>query len=872
MGLFDSVYFHGTYRSYQQRILDRFSTWKNKDKIHVVAAPGSGKTTLGIELIIRLGKPCLILVPSITIREQWLERFKHDFLDHQEQADDYISNDIKKPALLTCITYQSLYKAYKKETDMEEDHQFHDYSSFCLQETLEKLNISTICLDECHHLRNEWWKVIENLVKKIKNITTISLTATPPYDASSAEWKRYINLCGPIDEEIFVPELLKENNLCFHHDLVYLNTLTPEEDLILKKFVNNAQKIFEKYQHHSTLISVFLENNAYKKYRIFKQKYYYNASYYRALILFLNHNKIKISPSIKQQCNIEPFNIYHLQILFQNVLFDDLKNYENQDFLNRIKKELIALRLINEGKVHLIFDERHAKLFAESQNKLKSVSEIVQHEVSNLKEDLRLLILADYIKKETKTSINNESKNIDSIGILPIFETLRRQELPIHLCLLSGSLIIVPEKAIEAIKQQLSHEIRFKEVNHSHYYEIQNFSVYQKELIKIITDLFEKGCFEIVIGTRSLLGEGWDVPFVNSLIMASNNSSFTTSNQIRGRAIRKDNHHPNKVSIIWHLASVSCSKIAVNPDIDILKKRFDGFLGLDLEEMQIENGIKRIVKNHDFSDESMILQHNQKMINDAANRESIKQTWLCCLQKAKHIENVRNELVLDKKCFNRSYSFYIVLIQIALIIFLALNAYNTVSILSFQKLLPLLFYILVIIGLGSYFLVLCFRLIRLFNRKQKCYFLADTLLNALKDIQVIKSQNIDIKVKKYSNKIGVFLENATTYEENVFIDSFVQMFEYPDMVRYMLCRPKIFFKEYYIVPDLFKKNKELASIFEKRMSHAFGNHTLYFTKSSQFKGVILKTKARYQIKFPIFNIEKKRSIKIKKKKNYRRKS
>ena len=37
---------------------------------------------------------------------------------------------------------------------------------------------------------------------------------------------------------------------------------------------------------------------------------------------------------------------------------------------------------------------------------------------------------------------------------------------------------------------------------------------------QMITMLFEKGEIEILIGTKSLLGEGWDSPCINALIMA----------------------------------------------------------------------------------------------------------------------------------------------------------------------------------------------------------------------------------------------------------------------------------------------------------------------------------------------------------------
>ena len=115
--LFDeSVKFYGTYRTYQQRVLDNLVSFLDNEKIHVVAAPGSGKTTLGLELIIRLNKPSLILVPSIAIREQWIDRFCASFLSDISLKDKWISNDIKIQKPIICITYQAFYcKFFKKE-------------------------------------------------------------------------------------------------------------------------------------------------------------------------------------------------------------------------------------------------------------------------------------------------------------------------------------------------------------------------------------------------------------------------------------------------------------------------------------------------------------------------------------------------------------------------------------------------------------------------------------------------------------------------------------------------------------------------------------------------------------------------------------
>ena len=53
--------FKGTWRRYQARVLEHADRYMADGKIHIVAAPGSGKTTLGIELIRRMNGKALIL-------------------------------------------------------------------------------------------------------------------------------------------------------------------------------------------------------------------------------------------------------------------------------------------------------------------------------------------------------------------------------------------------------------------------------------------------------------------------------------------------------------------------------------------------------------------------------------------------------------------------------------------------------------------------------------------------------------------------------------------------------------------------------------------------------------------------------------------
>ena len=230
---FSGVSFHGTFRDYQARVLQNANRHLADRKIHIVAAPGSGKTILGLELIRGLGKPAVVLSPSVIIRQQWGERFEGAFMPEGAKADDFVSYDLKTPSLITSVTYQALHAAVNRlDLDDRDDEtgETEDFRGFDLMKTIKAAGVKTVCLDEAHHLRSEWQRALEGFLKKLGgDVTLIALTATPPYDSKGAEWKRYHDLCGDIDEEIFVPDLVAQKTLCPHQDYVIFNYPTQEE-------------------------------------------------------------------------------------------------------------------------------------------------------------------------------------------------------------------------------------------------------------------------------------------------------------------------------------------------------------------------------------------------------------------------------------------------------------------------------------------------------------------------------------------------------------------------------------------------------------------------------------------------------------------
>src|SRR5699024_536699 len=228
----ENILFYYPWRTYQQRILDELDEHLANRHLHLVAPPGSGKTVLGLEVMLRLNKPTIILAPTLTIKNQWEQRFTELFLQETVKPE-WISMHIKDPAFVTVTTYQalfSLYRAYEEkqtEVTLEEQEGLKEVIKqdkiAHIFEALQQIGFQTIILDEAHHLRTAWWKATMNFRDTLTDCTTVALTATPPYDVSVQEWERYEQLCGPIDAEIHVAELVKAGDLCPHQDYIYIS-------------------------------------------------------------------------------------------------------------------------------------------------------------------------------------------------------------------------------------------------------------------------------------------------------------------------------------------------------------------------------------------------------------------------------------------------------------------------------------------------------------------------------------------------------------------------------------------------------------------------------------------------------------------------
>ena len=651
--------FKGRWRKYQKEVLDRFQNYQTDDHVHLVAAPGSGKTTIGIELIARFGNPALVLVPTVTIREQWVDRIQTAFLENEQKISDLVSQNLKEMKALTIVTYQAFHSAMN-QLQSQEDGEAEDFVGFDLLASLRAQKVATLCLDECHHLRNEWWKSLETFRKQYEQLQVIALTATPPYDSEPELWERYIKMCGEIDQEITVPELVKENTLCPHQDFVYMCSPTAEESEHLRQFEDRKWEYI-----HQLLVNpdfqALVSGSKVLKGDISSDVLLEDPKYLSAILIYMHSQGLTIPDSLENLLGakrLPQVNSYWLELLLQSVLYQTPDWYEDPDgYRKKLEAELKARGLVEKRQVYLVKSKASDQLLTQSLGKLSAIADIFLTEYESLGQELRQLVLADYIRKDFATYLGDNQATISQLGVLPYFESIRRkaqeQEIAVSLAVLSGSIVILPTNVAAELKELLPQvHLSFSSIgqlDQEDYVQV-GFPSTAKGIVGAVTELFQRGRIQVLVGTKSLLGEGWDAPCVNSLILGSFVGSFMLSNQMRGRAIRIWPGHPEKTSNIWHLVAVQAQALITlpgeeprpesNQDLQTLSRRMEHFLGLAYNQESIETGLDRLDFPKPPFRKKQISEYNERVKSLSKDRAGLRKKWQDALVVADRFEIV----------------------------------------------------------------------------------------------------------------------------------------------------------------------------------------------------------------------------------------
>jgi len=614
MSLYEGVAFKGTFRGYQQRVLDNAEQFLAEGKLNIVAAPGSGKTILGLEMIRRIGEACLIVSPTIATRDHWGKRFGEYFLEDVRDFKKFFSTDVERAGVINAMTYEEL------EDYMESYAYDGEKKAFKLRRMMREKKIQTICLEEPHHLNPECLAALGKMQEVLeKDVVIISLTTTPPCAYEEEELRHFQEVCGEIDVQIIASELVAENILCPYQDYIYFNTPSEEEETLLCEHMERVQAALDELGQLPCVQDSIKALN--QKAKSWTYLFNYELSsiksrapeVYMPILQLLRYYGFKYAKKLEGKKELPPIQIKDLQIALQYITnhYEILK--DNRKFILQVLRKY---GLYQKKMVQLVPDELLQKVFPTSARKLKSMGEIVNREYRILGQDLRLLVFAD------------------EGHAMSIFEALFTQNPSIKIGVFGKKLLILP--MFEELQGTM---MQMEPLGDTGYGKVEFFGD-TYEAVDCVKDLFREGKLQVLIGDQTLLNKDWEESGINSLILPGISEDFFFANKMRGIALQRSADHPEKTVNIWHLTTMMpankldrfCSKKLETGhlesyDLDRVRERFRLFMESDYEDGEMEQRISRLLSKDLSLDRRELQYSNEKMLQYAAERERIRILW-----------------------------------------------------------------------------------------------------------------------------------------------------------------------------------------------------------------------------------------------------
>lgn len=576
MGGLSSLQFRHPFRKYQRQILDQVETSNAIDhKHHIVAPPGSGKTIVGLELIRRFDEPAVVFAPTATIQQQWCEEVG---LFTEGPTSDLVSREPGRFAPINIYTYQLISApgesrellretarkmwleellnregvserdarerletmrrnnpdAYGKELGRRAGRAKRDLlrrgdadvacflhpNASALIDGLVDRGVKTVVLDECHHLLDYWAVVLRYLIGRIRDPQVVGVTATLPSPEDGNEYENYTSLLGEVDFEVPTPAVVKEGDLAPYRDLAYFTKPTQRE----MDYLNNVQRAFEAEISHFTRSEALQdwaaravlgeEKDGKRLEEVLNARPVFSV----ATLRYLRYAGLVIPGdllALPLEAN-EPPTLEDWAALLERYAMDHLQTSPREEDHRELAKLRRTLRPFGLSPTERGVRSSRSPgdlVLALSDSKGEAACSILAAELEALGERLRAVVVTDF---ESMSS-----------GARPEEDLRARCR-----CEDTGVLGVV--------------QIVGEGVDWS-----------PRTYVSLVTDAFEVGLTRCVVGTRVLLGEGWDSPSINVLVDLTSVTTPTSVQQLRGRSIRKDPAWPRKVAHNWDVICVA---------------------------------------------------------------------------------------------------------------------------------------------------------------------------------------------------------------------------------------------------------------------------------------------------------------------------
>lgn len=637
--------FAGALRTYQAEALAQLPAG-GPGPLHVVAPPGAGKTLLGLLLAAREGHRALVLAPTTTIREQWVRTAQGLATDAAAVSDDparigdvtALTYQLLSVAgdgapfedLARAVWTEELVESGRTETDAatwlaelavdnpssyrsgirrrvrrlrtrfarrrpEELARVLHPNAVALIDRLVDAGVRTVVLDECHHLLDHWALVVAYLAARIRERGTppllIGLTATLPSPDDETEFENYSQLLGPVDYEVPTPAVVKEGHLAPYRDHVLFTEPTPPEAAFIRRHEQLLHELLTRLLSTDDGVRYLEEQlqpddpDADPLARL-DQAFAADFPLTRACAVVLRELEPRhplvaaVPPVLLDRCTTDDL-LTVLTRFAQARLLSDPAAKNQWEYVRRSLADfgyLLTDRGLRRGRDPL------ETTLAYSAAKDHAAVEILHRELASEDGDqVRAVVVTDFVEHGNHRGEQGDAaagavRTFDLLAVDPVTSAMR----PV---LLTARRLRVRAEDAESIAAALSELLGADIEVEDGFGAARDLRTTGAGAVAAVSELIRRGEVRLLVGTRGLLGEGWDCPAVNTLIDLTAVATSSATQQLRGRTLRLDPAWPGKVAHNWSVACLVPAHVAIDDltEANRLRRKHSHLWGLSAE-------------------------------------------------------------------------------------------------------------------------------------------------------------------------------------------------------------------------------------------------------------------------------------------------
>lgn len=568
------------------------------DRALVVLPPGAGKTVVGLEAVRRLGRPALVLSPNTAIQGQWVRQWTAF-----DGATGFpIGTDRSMDTPITSLTYQAL-ATFDAEAEVDEDGD--EVSSpgphldrltadaRALVDRLERLGDVTLVLDECHHLLEVWGELLGEVLQRLPRARVVALTATPATALAADEAALVDRLLGPPVYSLGIPAVVRDGRLAPYAELAWLCEPTAGERQWLAAEAERFAELRTDLTDPAFAATAFLpwldarvgRVGAGEWARLEKDR----PDLAGALLRF-HHAGLVAAPlgaRVREEHRHDP-RADDWAVVIGAYVGEALRpSADPRDgaALQRLRAALPSVGFSLTGAGVRRGRSPVDRVLARSEAKTRAAVDIVAAERGSLLEHLRALVLCDH---ESATA----TLPARLTGVLEPDAGSARSALQhlvadpalagLGIAMVTGRTVAADERAAAAVVDSARAAGLALSARATGGGVVELDGAWRsRQWVPVVTDLFEKGVIGVLVGTRGLLGEGWDARSVTTLVDLTSATTPTAVVQTRGRALRLDPARPDKVAHTWSVVCVDHTHPRGWQDYARFVRKHDGYLGID---------------------------------------------------------------------------------------------------------------------------------------------------------------------------------------------------------------------------------------------------------------------------------------------------